>query len=233
MVAADLRAAATISICLQVDDGQCGTSGEIMSLRIRNMQFLEWSGIELELEAGEAVSLLGESGSGKSLLLRAIADLICNDGTLELDGRERASFSPQEWRRAVGYLPAEIFWWEASVGAHFEHLPTEIELKRLRLSLESLDWAPSRLSMGERQRLGILRMLDRKPSVLLLDEPTANLDDEMSSVVESLILEYLESIDAAALWVTHSKAQAARVGKRTYLMRNKALELAGMEETVG
>ncbi|MGY8695069.1 MAG: ABC transporter ATP-binding protein [Verrucomicrobiia bacterium] len=202
-----------------------------MSLRIRDMQFLEWSGIELEVEVRQAVCLLGESGSGKSLLLRAIADLICNEGTLELEGRSRESFSPQEWRRAVGYLPAEIFWWEASVGAHFERLPTEVELKRLRLSLESLDWAPNRLSMGERQRLGILRMLDRKPSVLLLDEPTANLDDETSSVVESLILEYLKLNDAAALWVTHSKSQAARVGKRTYLMRNKSLELAGMEET--
>ncbi|MFL3658957.1 MAG: ATP-binding cassette domain-containing protein [Opitutales bacterium] len=204
-----------------------------MSLRIRDMQFLEWSAIDLELEAGRAVCLLGESGSGKSLLLRAIADLILNEGVLELNGRTRESFSPQEWRRTVGYLPAEIFWWEASVGAHFERLPTEAELKRLRLPLESLEWVPSRLSMGERQRLGILRMLDRQPSVLLLDEPTANLDDEISSVVESLILEYLESREAAALWVTHSKAQAARVAKRTYRILDKVLELAGGEGAEG
>ena len=188
------------------------------------MEFLDWSGIDLELEAGEVLCLLGESGAGKSLLLRAIADLIVNEGAIELSGRDRGSFSPQEWRRAVGYLAAEIFWWEESVGAHFEQLPTDAELSRLRLPLEALDWAPSRLSMGERQRLGILRMLDRQPSVLLLDEPTANLDEEISAVVETLILEYMERQNAAALWVTHGKQQAARLARRSYLMKDKALE---------
>lgn len=194
-----------------------------MSLRIRDLQFLEWSGIDLELKEGQVLCLLGESGSGKSLLLRAIADLILNEGLLELKGEKRESFTPQEWRRSVGYLPAEILWWEESVGLHFETLSTEAELERLRLPLEALDWSPSRLSMGERQRLGILRMLDRKPSVLLLDEPTSNLDDDASAVVEKLILEYLDTRPAAALWVTHSKAQAARVAEQTLLMKDRTL----------
>ena len=90
-----------------------------MALSIRNLQFLDWKGLDLTIGGGEVVALVGESGSGKSLLLRAIADLIVSQGAIELNGVERNSMSSLDWRLKVGYLPAEIFWWEDAVGAHF------------------------------------------------------------------------------------------------------------------
>ncbi len=194
-----------------------------MSLTIRDLQFLDWSAIALELGDCETICLRGESGSGKSLLLRAVADLIPNEGTLELDGQDREEIPPTQWRRNVAYLPAEILWWEDTVGAHFGEPPTESDLSRLRLSSDAMGWAPSRLSMGERQRLGIMRMLDRNPKVLLLDEPTANLDEAASEVVENLILGYIEKRSACAIWVTHSQSQAKRVGNRLFLMKGKSV----------
>jgi len=194
-----------------------------MELRIQELSFLEWQGIDLNLASGEIDCLVGDSGSGKSLLLRAIADLIVNDGRVEWDGKLRETYSPQEWRRSVCFLPAEILWWEKTVGEHFENRPSEEALARLRLPLEALDWEPARLSMGERQRLGFLRLLDRGPAVLLLDEPTANLDEEAASIVESEILEYVRERNACALWVTHSAAQAKRVASRVWRMEAKRL----------
>ena len=82
-----------------------------MALIIRNLQFLDWKDIILTIGDGEVVCLVGQSGSGKSLLLRAIADLIVSRGVIELDGTERSSMSSLDWRRKLGYLPAEIFWW--------------------------------------------------------------------------------------------------------------------------
>lgn len=171
---------------------------------------------------GEVVCLLGESGSGKSLLLRAIADLIVSQGVIELEGAERRSVSSLEWRRKVGYLPAEIFWWEDSVRAHFLNPPSNQSLESLRLSRDCLDWSPNRLSMGERQRLGILRMLDREPAYLLLDEPTANLDETNSSLAENRLLAYIRERGKGALWVSHSSEQAGRVGDRTLQMKDGA-----------
>lgn len=201
-----------------------------MDLRIRNLSFLDWSGIDLDLSPRSVVCLLGDSGSGKSLLLRAIADLIVNEGRVELEGKERGAYSPQEWRRLVGYLPAEINWWEDTVGGHFESRPSKELLERLRLPATALEWEPSRLSMGERQRLGFLRMLDRTPSVLLLDEPTANLDDEAASELEEEIQAYVRTQDASVLWVTHSRAQARRVAAQTLRMEKKRLAPVEDEE---
>ena len=203
----------------------------VMELRIQGLSFLGWKGIDLNLAAGEIQCLLGDSGSGKSLLLRAIADLIENEGQVELDGRERETYSPQEWRRTVGFLPAEILWWERTVGEHFDkELPVD-RLARLRLSEEAFAWEPSRLSMGERQRLGFARLLDREPSILLLDEPTANLDEEAASLVETEIFEYIRHREASALWVTHSLEQARRVASRVWRMKDQ--RLVPMEEEGG
>ena len=73
-----------------------------MALSIRNLQFLDWKDINLTIGDGEVVCLVGEPGSGKSLLLRAIADLIVSRGVIELDGMERSSISSLDWRRKVG-----------------------------------------------------------------------------------------------------------------------------------
>ena len=193
-----------------------------MALSIRNLQFLDWRDINLTIGDGEVVCLLGESGSGKSLLLRAIAYLIVSQGVIELEGAERSSVSSLEWRRKVGYLPAEIYWWEDSVRAHFLNPPGNQSLGSLRLSRDCLDWSPNRLSMGERQRLGILRMLDREPAYLLLDEPTANLDETNSSLAENRLLAYIRERGKGALWVSHSSEQAGRVGDRTLQMKDGA-----------
>jgi ABC-type iron transport system FetAB ATPase subunit len=66
-------------------------------------------------------------------------------------------------------------------------------------------------------------MLDRSPEVLLLDEPTANLDENSSGVVEQVLLDYIGEQSAPTLWVTHSKDQAGRVGHRILEMKNQSL----------
>ncbi len=196
----------------------------VVSLLIRNLSFLDWRDLSLDLGAEEIVAIMGDSGSGKSLFLRAIADLILSEGTVEHFGKSREEFEPIDWRKKVGFLPAEIFWWEDRVVDHFEKSPPADWMKRLSLEEGSLDWQPQRLSMGERQRLGLLRMLDRRPKVLLLDEPTANLNESATESVESLILEYITRNEASALWVTHSDQQASRVASKRYRMRNKQLQ---------
>jgi ABC-type iron transport system FetAB ATPase subunit len=83
---------------------------------------------------------------------------------------------------------------------------------------EVLDWSVGRLSSGERQRLALVRMLEPAPKILLLDEPTANLDGDSRKRVEQLILDFLRREDAFALWVTHDAAQKQRVGTRHFLI---------------
>tara|TARA_B110000037_G_scaffold219152_1_gene283697 strand:- start:413 stop:1057 length:645 start_codon:yes stop_codon:yes gene_type:complete len=196
-----------------------------MSLTLVNLRFLDWEAISLSMELGEAICIRGESGSGKSLLLRAIADLIPHEGEVTLKGELRSSVSASDWRRRVGYLPAEILWWEDSVLDHFLEAPSGERLGALGLSSECMEWHPHRLSMGERQRLGLLRLLDRDPEVLLLDEPTANLDDETARRVETMILDYAKEANAELIWVTHSESQAERVGLKRYRMKDKQFRL--------
>jgi len=198
-------------------------TSEMEGLNIQNLSFIEWEHLDLSVARSEVVCLLGDSGSGKSLLLRAIADLVVNEGNVSLWGRRRESFSPPDWRKRVGYLAAEILWWEETVNLHFSKPPSQEDLEKLNLPHDAGEWAPSRLSMGERQRLGILRMLDRSPEVLLLDEPTANLDENSSGVVEQVLLDYIGEQSAPTLWVTHSKDQAGRVGHRILEMKNQSL----------
>lgn len=183
--------------------------------------------IRLQLAAGECLGLSGPSGSGKTLLLRAIADLDPHEGGLYLEGLPYQELSGPEWRRRVGLLPAETYWWDDRVGAHFAQ-PDMHLLALLGFDLQCMEWQVSRLSSGERQRLGLARLLAQQPQVLLLDEPTANLDAANTRRVESCVDDYRRSHQAAVLWVSHSPEQRQRVASRQlHLEQNRLTELEG------
>ena len=113
----------------------------------------------------------------------------------------------------MGYLPAESRWWGSTVAEHFERVDTQ-QLSRLGFEAPVSDWRVERLSSGERQRLGLARLFANRPRVLLLDEPTANLDPVNIHRVEQLVKDYLAEQQAACLWVTHSREQIARIADR-------------------
>ena len=168
---------------------------------------------DLQLDAGDCITLSGPSGCGKSMLLRAIADLDPHQGEIQLDDRPQQQFSGPEWRRQVGLLPAESGWWHEQVRQHFSDPDTEL-LQRLDFSLDVLEWPVMRLSSGERQRLALIRLLQNQPAVLLLDEPTANLDATNRTLVEQLVADYQAASGAIVLWVSHDPEQQQRVGSR-------------------
>lgn len=171
----------------------------------------------LSLEKQDCLGLHGESGSGKTLLLRAIADLDVNDGEVYLENAPRNHFTGPQWRRKVGLLPAESHWWSDRVGEHARHWSPAL-LSALGFSEEVLNWETGRLSSGEKQRLALVRMLANQPRVLLLDEPTANLDTGNTQIMEQIILDYLQEHRAAAIWVSHDPAQLARVAASRAVM---------------
>ncbi len=189
-------------------------------LQVSNLNRLFLEHVSFDLARGERVALLGTSGSGKSLLLRAIADLDPNEGEVSLDGRPRASMPAPEWRHAVSYLANDAGWWAESVGEHFADPPAAAAIAgRLGLASETFAWPITRLSSGEKQRLALIRVLVQEPSVLLLDEPTANLDGETTESVERL-LEERSQAGVAMLVVTHDQAQARRVATRSLRLSN-------------
>ncbi|WP_126452220.1 ABC transporter ATP-binding protein [Sulfuriflexus mobilis] len=169
--------------------------------------------MDLTLEAGERLCLSGPSGVGKSLLLRALADLDPHRGKIWLDDREQVEIPAVAWRKQVGLLPAESAWWAETVGEHFSEPPAE-GLRQLGFDESTLGWSVERLSSGEKQRLALLRLLANMPSVLLLDEPTANLDRESTAKAEALIKDYSQRHQAAVLWVSHDPEQIRRVATR-------------------
>ena len=172
----------------------------------------------LQVAEGEVVALRGASGSGKTMLLRAIADLDPHDGDLRLDGVSRADMTGPQWRRRVRFVAAESAWWADRVGDHFRDPDAAAPLtKAVDLPAACMGWQIARLSTGEKQRLGLLRAIEDKPRVLLLDEPTAALDAEAERRVEGLIRQQ-QADGAAIVLVTHSDGQADRLSSRRYRM---------------
>jgi len=175
-----------------------------------------------QIEPASIVGLHGASGSGKTLLLRAIADLDQHQGNVRLGELVCDQVPAAIWRKIVGLLSAESFWWFDTVGEHFYVPVQDIDryLQQLGFTREALGWEVSRLSTGEKQRLALIRLLQNKPRALLLDEPTASLDVTNVGHMEQLLMEFCKEQQVPLLWVSHDAEQLARVADREFYLES-------------
>jgi ABC-type multidrug transport system ATPase subunit len=146
----------TLFECFFIEVAVFGESLE--RLRIKHLYFHTIGPVDLALERKECIGLTGPSGAGKTLFLRAVADMTPYRGEVYLDGDESRSMSGPSWRKRVGLLPAESSWWYDTVGEHFTALNSKW-FPVLGFDQEDIArWEISRLSSGERQRLRLDRL---------------------------------------------------------------------------
>ncbi len=200
-------------------------------------------GVDLTVEAGESVVLLGPSGSGKSSLLYTVAGFLPpSDGEIWLEGRTVATPRNQEppERRGVAMVFQHYALWP-----HLSALDTvAYPLRRSgsdrgaarRRAADLLDLMgvaalaerrPSELSGGEQQRIGVARALAREARLLLLDEPTAHLDAPLRAALVAEMAEQQRRLNAAALWATHDVTEALAVADRVGVLRDGRLVQLG------
>jgi len=186
---------------------------------------------ELDLEIHEGVTaLVGPSGAGKSTLLRLLNRLADPDrGTVCFAGTDVRDLDPLELRRQaclVAQLPAPF---PGTVAQNVRYGPSlcsrEADVER-NLELSGLDGEYAGreavdLSVGEQQRVMLARALALQPRVLLLDEPTSALDERTRAGVEATLVQLVHEVGVSAVVVTHDRAQARRLARRT-------LELPGV-----
>ncbi len=193
------------------------------------------SGASLEVSAGEVVALLGPSGSGKSTLLH-IAGLLetANSGAVIIGGQQCNDMTDAERtrtrRETIGFVYQFHNLLPEFSAVENVALPCQINgmrkedatsravelLSRLGLA-ERLEHNPSQLSGGEQQRVAIARGLANRPSVLLADEPTGNLDEGTSGMVFDELLAVARDEGVAALIATHNRTLADRMDRRIVL----------------
>ncbi len=197
-------------------------------------------GITVQVRIGDRCAMVGASGSGKSLLLRALAQLDPRaTGAVTFRGQAADEMRIPLFRRHVMYvtqhvtlLPGTVednlripFQLAARRSESFDRERIVGQLNTLGRDAEFLDKPVSELSGGEARTVTLLRALQLQASVLLLDEPTSSLDDASARAVESLVHAWFtRQPERAYLWVTHSEDQARRVADRVWRMEGGRLD---------
>ena len=197
-------------------------------------------GVDLDVQRGEFVSIVGPSGSGKSTLFHIIGGLTPpTAGSILLDGHDLLGLTDAQRtelrKTTVGFvfqkynlLPTLTARDNIEIARHIAHKNGPMDpkfgdvLKLLGLT-GRLDHKPRALSGGEQQRVAIARAIVNHPAILLADEPTGNLDTENSTAVLGLLRDLNQRLGQTVLMITHNP-EAAAYGHRTVRMRDGRIE---------
>lgn len=202
----------------------------IKNLKKKYGDFTAVSDINIDLEKGEMVALLGGSGCGKTTILRMIAGFIePNEGTIEIDGRVMNKIP--SYKRNVG-----IFFQNYALFPHmtvYDNVAFSLKLKKMPkeeikqkvediLSLVKLvglgERYPRELSGGQQQRVALARALVMEPNVLLLDEPLSNLDAKLRVEMQVEIKRIQRHLGLTTIIVTHDQEEAVSLADRIIIM---------------
>lgn len=206
-------------------------------------------GVDLEIQTGEALVIIGRSGCGKSILLKQIMGIMTPDeGAIAIDGVDIFSLSQREldqFRLKLGMLfQGAALFDSLTVGENvgfslLEHttlLPQVISQKvreKLRLvGLEGIeDFMPAALSGGMKKRVGLARAICNDPKVILYDEPTTGLDPIMADGINELIVRMHEKLRVTSITVTHDLNSAYKIAHRiAMLYQGRIIGLGTPEE---
>jgi putative ABC transport system ATP-binding protein len=197
-------------------------------------------GVNLDIQRGEFVSIVGPSGSGKSTLFHIVGGLTPpTAGSIQLDGHDLLGLTDAQRtelrKTTVGFvfqkynlLPTLTARDNIEIARHIAHRNGPVDpkfediLKLLGLT-GRLDHKPRALSGGEQQRVAIARAIVNHPAILLADEPTGNLDTENSTAVLGLLRDLNQRLGQTILMITHNP-EAAAYGHRTVRMRDGRIE---------
>lgn len=206
--------------------------------------------VSFALEAGKIIALLGANGAGKTTLLKSLnGSLPIAKGKILLDGKELKDFSRREIARKIAVIAQEtetkfpVSVLEFVLSGRFAHgaafgweTPNDLQIATdclMQCDLANYEARQmNQLSGGERQRVVLARALAANSKILLLDEPTANLDLAHQALMFRLVKERCERENAAAIVITHDLNLASEFADEILLMKNGAIQSKGAPEKV-
>lgn len=207
-------------------------------------------GVDLEIEKGESLVVIGGSGTGKSVLIKCIQGLIEPDeGSIKINGKESVGIDRKEAEKLYskmgmlfqgGALFDSLSVWENVAFGLLENkkMPRKQAkkqaikyLNQVGLSADVADLSPSELSGGMQKRVGLARAIATQPEIIFFDEPTTGLDPIMADVINDLIIASVKKIGASALTITHDMASARKIAdKIAMLYKGKIIWQGTVEE---
>lgn len=207
-------------------------------------------GVDLEVQEGDTLVVIGASGSGKSVMLKSIVGLLEPDrGRAMVDGLEVGELPREELyelRRRVGY----VFQFAALFDSMTIAENIAMGLKRVPgMTLKQIDERvqeslglvelegygprlPSELSGGQRKRAGLARAIATRPKYLLYDEPTTGLDPVTTAVIDRLVIKLKSELGVTSVVITHDMGSAYRVGDRVGMLHEGRIRAVGTPEEI-
>lgn len=208
------------------------------------------NGVNLRVEEGKSIAIIGRSGGGKSVLLKHLIGLLQPDsGSVWIDGEDISNLTERQLLKvrrkfAMVFQGAALFdSMTVSENVAFmlrrESKFTEGEInKKVEAALDMVDLQgagskmPVELSGGMRKRVGLARAVIYQPEIVLYDEPTTGLDPVVSDSIDQLILRVNECCNVTTVVVTHDMRSARRIGQRIFMLANGVIHTEGSPDEI-